>query len=395
MAPVVAARVTCSTKTGCNARREQHGTKQRVQLIKNLTAAIMSQGLAAKVVFADEVTFSPPQVTIPDSTVSAATDGGFGDIIADNPLLIGGVGLLLAVPVAINVIFKASSGGAGGVKLTNPAKAMEALEGDTRVILVDIRSKSEIKAQGKPDLKSIKRSAVSVPYTSLVKGDYVVDENFGEKVSKVRGVDEESIIILLDADGSESKDAAKMIQGVDKVYIVQGGAESWAAYGAWKEPGKGLSLSLPDLKGVGSSLNTLAEDFQEAPTLNKAGIALGALAGAGLFLVNEAEVLLEVAGLVAAGNFFVNLLFADSRKKTMDDIKEIVDEKVAVKEIGSDLNKIAAAIVDDSDTEMGEVAPEAQEAASAAAAAEETPAIASDNAKEAAEWIANWKAKNN
>lgn len=393
MAPVVAARVS-GTNVACKARREQTDVQQKVQLIKNLTTAVISQGLAAKVVSAEEVTFSPPQVTIPESTVSAATDGGFGDFIADNPLLIGGVGLLLAVPVAINVIVKVSSGGAGGVKLTNPAKAMEALEGDARVILVDIRSKAEIKAQGKPDLKSIKRSAVSVPFTSLVKGEYMVDENFGEKVAKVKGMDEESIIILLDADGSESKEAARMIEGVDKVYIVQGGAESWAAYGAWKEPGKGLSLSLPDLKGVGSSLNTLAEDFQEAPTLNKAGIALGALAGAGFFLVNEAEVLLEVAGLVAAGNFFVNLLFADSRKKTMDDIKEIVDEKVAVKEIGTDLNKIAAAIVDDSDTEMGEVAPAAQKAEETAGAAESTDAKA-DNAKEAAEWIANWRAKNN
>lgn len=35
-----------------------------------------------------------------------------------------------------------------------------------QVILVDIRSKAEVKEQGTPDLKSVKRKAVTLPYTS-------------------------------------------------------------------------------------------------------------------------------------------------------------------------------------------------------------------------------------
>ena len=349
--------------------------------IYSMGGAVLSQTLVAKMALADEVTtFTPPQVTIPEAAAPGA-DSGIGDLFSDNPLLLAGIAGIIAVPIAINVISKVGAGSAGGVKMTNPAKALEALE-DSKVVLVDIRSKEEIKAQGKPDLKAVKRSALSLPLTSLVKGDYVVDEQFGEKLAKARGINEESIIILLDADGSESKEAAKLIEGVDKVYVLQGGAESWAATGPWKEPGKGLSL--PDLKGVGSSLNTMADEFKEAPSLNKAVIGLGAIAGAGLFLVNEAEVLIELAGIAAAANFGFKLLFSDSKKRDTREIKEIVDEKVADKEIVSESNKITAAVVDDSDTEQGEVAPMAQ-----------ADAAKDPNAAEAAEWIANWKEKSN
>lgn len=344
--------------------------------------ALLGQTVAAKMAMADEMTtFSPPQVTIPEAA-APAVDSGIGDLFSDNPLLLAGIAGIIAVPVAINVISKVGAGAAGGVKMTNPAKALEALE-DSRVILVDIRSKAEIKLQGNPDLKAVKRSALSIPFTKLVKGEYVVDEMFGEKLAKARGVDEDSIIILLDADGSESKEAAKLVEGVDKVYILQGGAAAWAATGPWKEPGKGLSL--PGLKGVGSSLNNMAEEFKEAPSLNKAVIGLGAIAGAGLFLVNEAEVLIELAGIAAAANFGFNLLFSDSKRgSNTTEIKEIVDEKVAEKEVVPDSNKIPAAVVDDSDTEQGEVAPMAQ-----------ANAAKDPNAAEAAEWIANWKGKSN
>lgn len=382
MAPcTVATRAASSTRGNvtCNASQKKSGSTINLY---TMGGALLGQTVAAKMAMADEMTtFSPPQVTIPEAA-APAVDSGIGDLFSDNPLLLAGIAGIIAVPVAINVISKVGAGAAGGVKMTNPAKALEALE-DSRVVLVDIRSKAEIKLQGNPDLKAVKRSALSIPFTKLVKGEYVVDEMFGEKLAKARGVDEDSIIILLDADGSESKEAAKLVEGVDKVYILQGGAAAWAATGPWKEPGKGLSL--PGLKGVGSSLNNMAEEFKEAPSLNKAVIGLGAIAGAGLFLVNEAEVLIELAGIAAAANFGFNLLFSDSKKRSnTTEIKEIVDEKVAEKEVVPDSNKIPAAVVDDSDTEQGEVAPMAQ-----------ANAAKDPNTAEAAEWIANWKGKSN
>lgn len=388
MAPISALRAVASssakTSSSCKSVRENAGNQNLMGKWVQIGGVLAGQGFAAKLALAEDVVlYSPPQVSIPDP-VPAATDGGILDIITDNPLIVAGVAALLAVPVGINAILNIGAGGGSGVKPTTPEKALDALEKDQRVILIDIRSRDEVKAQGSPDLRTVKRSAVSVPLTSLVKGEYVVDEKFAEKVAKIRGLSEESLVILLDSDGSESKEAAKVIEGVEKIYFVQGGAKAWAAYGAWKAPGKGLSLSLPDLKGVGSKLNSLAEDYKEAPSLSKAGIALGALAGAGLFVLNEAEVILEVAGLFAAGNFFLKLLFAESRDKTLKEVKEIVDEKVAIREVGSDLSKIAKAVVEDSDTEEISVEESAPTETQAAA----------DSAKEAKEWIENWKAKN-
>lgn len=369
-----------------SAGKASNGGKKNAKRIGQISGVLLGQTMMAKLALADAegLTLTPPSVEIPTSLPSV--DGnGLLDIVSDNPILVGGIVALLAVPLGINAILQIGSDGAG-LKPTSPEKALEALEGDSRVILIDIRSRAEVKEQGSPDLRAVKRSAVSVPYTSLVKGEFEVDDAFGDKVAKVRGMSEESLVILLDSDGSEAKEAAKQISGVAKIYYVQGGAQAWAAYGAWREPGKGLSLGLPDLKGIGRSLNSLAEDYKEAPSMNKAGIALGALAGASFLLVNEAEVILEAAGLLAAGNFFLRqFLFADKREKAMSEIKEIVDEKVAVKEVASDLNKITEAVLADSENE--EIPTEAMS----------TPTVAEEdkpeNVKEAAEWIENWKAR--
>jgi len=369
-------------QTPQTAKAARISSAQNVQakIVPTTFAALASQALAARVALADldVTTFVPPTdvpATASAPAAAAASDEGVS-LFADNPLLLVGVAGLVAVPVAINLITKIANGGSAGsgVKMTNPGKALEALA-DGRVVLVDIRSRDEVKAQGKPDLSSVKRTAVSLPFTKLVKGEYEVDEQFGEKLAKVRGINEESIVILIDADGSESKEAAGMIDGVDKIYILQGGAASWAATGPWKEPSKGLSL--PNLKGLGSSLNTMADDFKEAPSANKAVVGLGAIAGAGLLLVNGAEVLVEVAGLAAAANLGLGLLLNDKSSKKASAEKEsisaIVDEK------------ISAAVVDDSDGEQAEEVP-----AAVAAAEKVEEADKADNAKEAAEWIENW-----
>lgn len=362
--------------------------KVMAQKASQLAAAIASNAAAAKVAMAEEgFTLSVPEVSLPPVDIPSA--GGISDLFVDNPILIGGVVALVALPVGVTALLRAADGGAG-VKPTSVARALQALEEDPRVILVDVRNKAEVKAQGSPDLRSVKRSAVSLPFTSIVKGEVVVDEAFGEKFSKLRGVSEESLVIFLDADGSLAKSAANAIEGVEKVYYVQGGAEAWAETAPWRAPSAGLSLSLPDLKAVGKNINALADDFKEAPSLTKAGIAAGAIAGAGFLLFNEIEVLLELAGLFAAGNFALKLLFADEREKTFTEIKTLVDEKVAIQDVGSDLNKIAKAVLEEVPGDAPAASP--AEPAAAVAEPEEAPAATSD-AKEAKEWIENWKAK--
>lgn len=274
-----------------------------------LAAVLAGNALASKIALADEA-LSVPEFSVPDVTGTALESSGISELFADNPLLIGGAALLVALPLGINAILKAGTEASGQVKPTSVENTYAALENDPRVILVDIRNRAEIKAQGSPDLRSVKRSAVSVPFTNVVKGEVEVNENFAAKFSTIKNISEESLVILFDADGSVAKTAAANISDmVAKAYYVQGGAETWAATGPWRAPSAGIKL--PDLRSFGSSINNLAEDFKKAPTVGKAGIAAAAIAGAGVLIFNEAELVLEAVGALAGANFLFNLLLKE------------------------------------------------------------------------------------
>lgn len=356
-------------------------------------AVLLANAGAASMAFADSLDL--PEITLPVVDASAASD--VASLFSDNPVLIGGGAALIAIPLGVTALLRGNS--SAGVKTTSVARTIQALEEDPRVVLVDVRSRAEIKQQGSPDLRSIKRSATVLPFTNLVKGELVIDETFADKFGRLKGISEESLVILLDFDGTVAKVAAAELEElVEKIYYVQGGAEAWEEQGPWRAPSKGLSLPSLDLRSVGSNINELAEDFKKAPSLTKAGLAAGAIAGAGFLVFNEIEVVLELAGLFAAGNFLLKLVFADEREKTFSEIKTLVDEKVAIQEVGSDLNKIAKAVLEDVPADSKPAAPKPAAAAAAAteaaapapaaaASSEETP----QNVKEAREWVENWK----
>ena len=56
--------------------------------------------------------------------------------------------------------------------------------------------------------------------------------------------------------------------------------------------------------------------------MTKAGLAVGAVGAAAVVLFNEVEIVLEILGVAAAGNFLAKkLLFAKDREQTVDQIK--------------------------------------------------------------------------
>jgi chitinase domain-containing protein 1 len=360
-----------------------------------LAAAVLANAGAARLAIADELSLpelSLPELSLPEVSlpaIDAEAASGLGALLADNAPLVGGVALLLAVPLVLNRLLAA--GGDEGAKPTSVERTLQALADDPRVLLVDVRSRAEAKAQGAPDLRAVKRKALSLPLTSLVKGELVLDEAFAAKFAKLPGVSEESLVIFLDGDGvAAAKRAAAEVDGaVAKTYFVAGGAEAWAEEGPWRAPSKGLSL--PDLSQVAASIDALAEDFKAAPTLTKGALAAGAIAGASVLLFNEVEVVLELAGLFAAGNFLLKLVFAEEREKTLGEIKSLVDDKVAIKQVGADLSKIAKAVLEDAPD--GAAPPAPQAAPEAAPAAAEAAAELPQNVAEAKAWIGNWKAK--
>jgi chitinase domain-containing protein 1 len=300
--------------------------------VARLAAVVLANAGAARLALAEEFQGVPelslPEINLPSVSVDAGAASDLASFVSDNPLLIGGGALILLAPVAIATLF--NGGGGGGVKSTTVERTLQALAEDPRVVLVDVRSKGEIKAQGSPDLRAVKRKSLALPLALTVKGEEVADPEFADKFARLPGISEESLVILLDADGRDGKAAAGAIaDSVAKAYFVAGGAEAWEEVGPWRAPSKGLSLSLPDLRQVGASLDGLAEDFRAAPSLAKGAVAAGALLGASVLVINEVDVVLELAGLWAAGNFLLKLVFADEREKTFTEIKTLVDDKVS------------------------------------------------------------------
>ena len=62
--------------------------------------------------------------------------------------------------------------------------------------------------------------------------------------------------------------------------------------------------------------------LQSKPTLTKAGLAVGVIGAAGVLLFNEVEVVLELLGVAAVGNFLAKrVLFAKDREQTVEEFK--------------------------------------------------------------------------
>jgi rhodanese-related sulfurtransferase len=375
----------------------------------------LTEGLSAapKVAAAAASAAAAAAAPAADAAAAAAAGGGLGDLVS--PVLLGGVAFLLAVPVGVSFILKAAAAAEGGAKPTSVAKALGALADNPAVILVDVRSAAEAKAAGAPDLRATKRKAAAVPLTRVVKGEEVVDSEWFDKVARLPGVSEESLVILLDADGGAAAKAAaaELAGAVAKVYYVQGGAAAWAAEGPWRAPARGLGL--PDLRGVGAKLDALAEDFKAAPTLTKGAVAAGALGAAGVLLFNSAEVAVEAAGALAVGNALLGQLRANpstpaeraARKAAREAKAEArAEAKAAAAEALAAAKALATAKAAEAEAEAVAAAAPAEEAPAAVAAAaaggdgaaaadeEGMPAPPADaSAEEARVWIENWKAK--
>jgi hypothetical protein len=87
-----------------------------------------------------------------------------------DPLIVGGVVAAIALPAALISLIGGAGGAGSKVKGVPAAKALEALAADEYCILLDVRSKADVKAEGSPNLRGVsRRGVVSIPFTSQVK----------------------------------------------------------------------------------------------------------------------------------------------------------------------------------------------------------------------------------
>ena len=272
---------------------------------------------------------------------------------------IGTVGLIV-----LGAISFATQFGFNGRRVTSiPPAKLDALLRDKNTLLVDIRNKSEIKASGSPSMKGYSASSRSLPFTKRMRdGQTEVVKNFGEAFAKMKGVTEDSVVVLLDATGRQAQAAAAEILNFNDfnvVYCLSGGATALEASGfAWKKTPKGISLSLPKVDLKGFDLDKIAESYKQRPTLFNTGLALSALAAAGVVLFQEFDLILETVGVLGGANvLFKRFFFAEDRKKTIQELRSLVNEKIAANEAGDDLKRLASTILEVSEVRSPAVPP--------------------------------------
>jgi hypothetical protein len=100
----------------------------------------------------------PSDITIPDIALSSDISA----LVADNPAVAGGA----VVAVAAAVVAAVLSGGEPKpmAVATQVDQALEALSTDEKTVLVDIRSKADVKVEGTPDIRATKKKLLSLPY---------------------------------------------------------------------------------------------------------------------------------------------------------------------------------------------------------------------------------------
>ena len=88
---------------------------------------------------------------------------GLEDYVSQNPAIIAaGVGV-----VAVGLVIARLVGRGVNVKKLSAAKAFDLLSSGSDIIFIDLRSKQEVNEAGSPDLRSIKRKIISLPYTTV------------------------------------------------------------------------------------------------------------------------------------------------------------------------------------------------------------------------------------
>ncbi|XP_051145435.1 rhodanese-like domain-containing protein 4, chloroplastic [Andrographis paniculata] len=250
----------------------------------------------------------------------------------ENPLIVGGGAAAVVLPVVIaQLIGQSRPWGAVSAK-----NAYAKLSEDPNAQLLDIRLAADIRQEGSPDLKGLKKKPVAIVY----KGDN--KPGFLKKLSVKFKEPNETTLFILDKFSGNSELVAELVtaNGFKAAFAIRDGAEGPSG---WKNSGLPWLLPSKALINFGGLTDALAEASDAAPlTL---GIAAAA-AGLGLLAFTEVETVLQVLGTAAVVQFVSKkLLFAEDRKQTIQQIEELLNTKVAPKELTSDIQEIGKALL--------------------------------------------------
>ncbi|CAD6247366.1 unnamed protein product [Miscanthus lutarioriparius] len=238
---------------------------------------------------------------LPDLDLNLNLDG-LVDFVNENPLVVAAGVAAVALPLLLAQIL----GGGGGSKpyaVVSARAAYQRLLEEPDAQLVDIRPLKDAREAGTPDLKEAKKKAAAVPF----------DGNSG------------LVAELVTANGYKAAFAVK--DGAE-------GSRGWKSSNLpWKAPAKGFSFDLGELFGDGSDGLPVT-------------IGLAAATGLGVLAYTEIETLLQFLGSAAVVQLVVTkLLYAEDRQKTLKQIDEFFNKKVAPKELVDEIKEIGQALL--------------------------------------------------
>ncbi|XP_010915675.1 rhodanese-like domain-containing protein 4, chloroplastic [Elaeis guineensis] len=254
----------------------------------------------------------------------------------ENPLVVGGGVAVLAVPLVLSRILQKPK--PWGVESARTAYAK--LSDDVDAQLLDIREGRDLKEVGKPDVRGLKKKAVSITYRGNDKPGFL------KKLAlKFKDPGNTTLFVLDKFDGN-SKLVAELVtaNGFKAAYAIKDGAEGtrgWMRSGLpWSPPKKALNVDFGDLSdAIGSALGESSDSLPVS-------LGIAAATGIGLLAFTEIETVLQLLGSAALIQFVTKkLLFAEDRKVTLQQADEFLNTKVAPKELVDEIKMIGKALL--------------------------------------------------
>ncbi|KAA0048903.1 hypothetical protein IC582_012189 [Cucumis melo] len=312
-----------------------------------LLSSAFNAGVSGALTYDEALQQSMTTSSSGDLDLNGILDGivNFG---TENPgIVVGGVSIL-----ALPLIFSLFQGKSKPWGVESAKSAYAKLSEDSNAQLLDIRSPVEIRKVGAPDLKGLGKKPVSIAYKGEDKPGFL--KKLGLKFKEPQNT---TLFILDKYDGSSELVAELVtVNGFKAAFAIKDGAEGprgWTNSGLpWLTPKPSLSLgSLTD-----AIAGAFGEDSEGLPAVATAVAA--AATGIGLLAFTEMETVLQLLGSAAIIQFVSRkLLYAEDRKKTLQEVDEFFNTKVAPQDLVDELKDIGKAILPLPATEKALPAP--------------------------------------
>ncbi|CAN4111475.1 unnamed protein product [Withania somnifera] len=328
------------------------------KLSKNVQGSLIVLSSALSTGLAKALTY---EEALEQSTTSPAADFDATAVVetlttfaSENPVIIAGGFAALALPIILfQVLGKPLK--SWGVESAKTAYAK--LADDAGAQLLDIRAPAELKEVGSPDIRGLKKKPVTVAYKGEDKPGFLKTRFDGNS---------ELVAELVTENGFKA------------AYAIKDGAEGprgWLNSSLpWIVPKKTLSL---DLSNLSDALDGILGEGSDAVTV---GLGAAAVAGLGLLAFSEVETILQLLGSAALVQLVgKKLLFAEDRKKTLQQVDEFLNTKIAPKELVDEIKQIGKAVLPDSVTSNALPAPAEASPAEATSIVERTDSVAKED----------------